>query len=546
MAELSRHLLWLIALRALILFLIVNLAEPLDLLPARFGPYSFLPFFNIVTVTLTFLCLALWWNDKAPGWQLYFQAGADLILATVLVAVSGGINSVFVSVYLLIIIYCSLLLGQQGGMVGAAVSAILFSGIAAADKLGILTPGSAPLGVRFLTFRIALNAAGFFAIAFLGTYLHRRLRTVQEQLQEKITSLEHLQALHEHIVSSIRSGLITTDLQGTITVFNSTAAELTERQDADVLGQPVWSIAGRGLWSKILGADLLHDARALRHEEWSLLPGGTQRFLGFSVSPLVDQEQHLLGYIISFQDLTEIKRLEEEIRVRDRMAAIGRMAAGIAHEIRNPLTAMRGSVEILRSRLSLPKSDERLFDIMIRESDRLNKFVEDFLQFARPVPKTHEQVDLVPLLRDSITLLQNSPEVREKHRVLLSVESPEIPVVGNADQLRQVFWNLAQNGLRAMPEGGVLNIAARKEKDGGGQLIFRDSGIGMTPEEKSQLFQPFQSGFKGGAGLGLSIVFQIMEDHHGRISVESDRGRGTTVILYLPRDARTQPPILTR
>ena len=409
MAELSRHLLWLIALRALILFLIVNLAEPLDLLPARFGPYSFLPFFNIVTVTLTFLCLALWWNDKAPGWQLCFQAGADLILATVLVAVSGGINSVFVSFYLLIIIYCSLLLGQQGGMVGAAVSAILFSGIAAADKLGILTPGSAPLGVRFLTFRIALNAAGFFAIAFLGTYLHRRLRTVQEQLQEKITSLEHLQALHEHIVSSIRSGLITTDLHGTITVFNSTAAELTERQDADVLGQPVWSIAGRGLWSKILGADLLHDARALRHEEWFLLPGGTQRFLGFSVSPLVDQEQHLLGYIISFQDLTEIKRLEEEIRVRDRMAAIGRMAAGIAHEIRNPLTAMRGSVEILRSRLSLPKSDERLFDIMIRESDRLNKFVEDFLQFARPVPKTHEQVDLVPLLRDSITLLQNSP-----------------------------------------------------------------------------------------------------------------------------------------
>ena len=148
MAELSRHLLWLIALRALILFLIVNLAEPLDLLPARFGPYSFLPFFNIVTVTLTFLCLALWWNDKAPGWQLYFQAGADLILATVLVAVSGGINSVFVSIYLLIIIYCSLLLGQQGGMVGAAVSAILFSGIAAADKLGILTPGSAPLGVQ--------------------------------------------------------------------------------------------------------------------------------------------------------------------------------------------------------------------------------------------------------------------------------------------------------------------------------------------------------------------------------------------------------------
>ncbi len=533
-AELSRHLLWLISLRALILLLVVNLAEPLGLLPARLGPYPFLPVFNVFVVTLTLASMALWWGGWGIWWQLRVQVGADLLLTTALVAQTRGIESVFVSFYVLIIIYCSLMLGHQSGTVAAALSTILYSGIVAADHLGVLTPGGTHLAGKYVSFRTALNAAGFFAVAFLGTRLYGRLGTMQEQLEEKIDSLEDLRRLNEHIVSSIRSGLITTTLDGRIAVFNNTAAELTERRKTEVLEQPLSTVIGEGLWTKIQKADLFSDAKALRHEDWLVLPSGARRYLGFSVSPLMDQDNILIGFVVAFQDLTEIKRLEEEVRLKDRMAAIGRMAAGIAHEIRNPLTSMRGSVEILRSHLSLPQADERLFDILIRESDRLNKFVEDFLQFARPNRQAHERVDLVPLLRDFMTLLHNTPEVSEKYNVWLDVRLAEIPILGSADQLRQVFWNLARNGLRAMPDGGTLTVVAQNDGHGGGQLTFRDSGIGMTPEEKSQLFQPFHSGFKGGTGLGLSIVFQIMEDHHGRLCVESEKGHGTSVVLNFP------------
>jgi len=258
------------------------------------------------------------------------------------------------------------------------------------------------------------------------------------------------------------------------------------------------------------------------------------RFLGFSVSPLLDQGQQLLGYIISFQDLTEIIRLEEEVRLKDRMAAIGRMAAGIAHEIRNPLTAMQGSVEILRSHANLPEKDERLLTILIRESDRLNKFVEDFLSFARPRTYSKHCIDLVPVLRDSVTLLRNSPEIREKYSVSLNIEAQSIRILGSTDQLNQVFWNLAQNAVRAMPNGGELKISIGKISDDIGQIVFQDNGIGMSQEEKEQIFQPFHSGFAGGLGLGLSIIFQIMEDHRGRISFESEKGEGTRVSLSFP------------
>ena len=541
--ELSRHLLWLIIIRAVITFLSLNLADPLGLFPPRLGPFPFAPFFNILFLTLTVGYLLLLWNGWQLKLQLYVQIFVDLCLATILIYNTHGIESPFVSFYLLIIIYSGLMLGRNGGMVGAALSTILYAGIVAAHHLGIVSPGSASMESMTLTFRTSVHAMGFFAVAYLGTHLSRRLRAVQIELQEKIASLNRLQRLNELIVSSIRSGLVTVDLKGQIAVFNNSAAELLEMESAEVLQRPVQSVLGEQFWQRILASDLFRDARPLRHEDWFVTPSGARRFLGFSVSPLVDDRQALIGYIISFQDLTELKHLEEEIRLKDRMAAVGRMAAGIAHEIRNPLTSMRGSVEILRSHARFAKTDERLLDILIRESDRLNKFVEDFLQFARPAKSAHCALDLVALLRDSVTLLQNSPEVRDKHKVELNLEAKEIPIVGSPDQLKQVFWNLAQNAVRAMPTGGTLTISARRLDDRGGEVVFQDDGIGMSREEQEQLFQPLPPGFTGGTGLGLSIIFQIMEDHRGRIAFDSERGRGTRVTLYLPPEPAVRPTI---
>jgi two-component system sensor histidine kinase PilS (NtrC family) len=531
--DVNRRLLRLIAIRTAILFLGLNLAQPLGFLPDRIWTLPFLPLFNVFSVTLAFALLAIWWSGWKPALQLRLQIAIDLCIATVLVAHTHGSESPFVSFYLLIIIYCSLSLGRNGGVIGAALSTILYAGIIALSHLGLVGTLVEPASRSTLAYRISLHALGFFSVAFLGADLSQRLRTVQEELRLRIDSLERLQRLTEHIVSSIRSGLLTTDLDGRITLFNASAEELMGTTRAEVINRSLQDVTDEGLWGAINGADLFRDALPLRYEEWLRLPNGSRRFLGYSVSPLLDDDRKLIGYIVSFQNLTDIKRLEEEIRAKERAAAIGRMAAGIAHEIRNPLAAMRGSVEILRSHLNPGVAHGRLLDILVRESDRLNKFVEDFLLFARPAQCLRKPLDLVPLLRDSVTLLKNSPEVREKHRVDLRLAAERIPAVGDADKLRQVFWNLAQNGLRAMPAGGTLTIAARETGDGGSEIDFEDAGTGMTEEEKSRLFQPFHSGFAGGAGLGLSIIRQIMEDHRGSIRIDSEKGRGTKVTVHL-------------
>jgi len=532
--EIQRQILWLIVSRAILMLFGLNLADLLETLPPRLGSVPFISFFNITTVVLTAAYFGLWWSRRRPSWQLYLQIGADLWLTTLLVAHTRGIESPFVSFYLLIIIYSSLTLGRNGAMIGAALCAVLYSGIISTTQLGLISFGPPRIESETLAFRISFHALGFFSVAFLGTYLSVRLYAVKEQLEARTDSVKHLEKLNERIVSCIRSGLITTNLGGTITVFNSAAEEITEKKSSDVLETPVQSVIGEELWLKIQSVDPLKDLRPLRHEFWVTMPDGEKRFLGFSVSPLMGKEGRLFGYIIAFQDLTEIQRLGEEIRLKEKMAAIGRMAAGIAHEIRNPLTSIRGSAEVLRSRLTLHERDARLMDIMLRESDRLNKFVEDFLCFARPGKQPKHSVELVSLLRDTSTLLENNPEVRKMHAIILRPEISQIAIHGNPDQLKQVFWNLSQNALRAMPEGGTLTIQIATAQDGGARITFQDTGIGMTREEKENLFQPFHSGFKTGTGLGLSIVFQIMDDHKGRISYESEKGRGTTVSLYLP------------
>lgn len=535
--DLRHHLAWVIALRGIIVLLGLNLSGPLGILSEPVGTIPFAQFFNILTISLTTITLLLWWSRWHFRFQLYLQIAVDLLLTTTLLAYTRGIESPFVSFYLLIIIYSSLTLGRNAGMMAASLSAILYTGLLFASHFGFLSEAITGVGPRVLAFRISLHALGFFSVAFLGTDLSYRLTAVQTELEEKIVSLKQLRTLNERIISSIRSGLITTGLDGKIAVFNSAAEEIIGRESAVLLESKVQDLIGDNLWRVIRETDFQKERQALRHEAWIELHAGRRAFLGFSVSPLVDQEAELLGYVISFQDLTEIKRLEEEVRLKERMAAIGRMAAGIAHEIRNPLTSMRGAVEVLRSHLNPPEVDAHLMGILIRESDRLNKFVEDFLGFARPVKYTLQPLPLDSLLSDTYVLLQHSDEVRNKHEIILNVESSPLIVYGNASQLQQVFWNLAQNAIRAMPTGGVLTIRATKGDDGSVIVAFRDTGVGMTEEERRQLFQPFQSGFGGGTGLGLSIVFQILEDHEGKISFLSEKGEGTTVTLTFPPES---------
>lgn len=534
--EFERQMLWLIGGRAVILLLALNLAEPLGVLPSRAGSLPIPPTINLLTVILTVLYATLWWRRWRFSVLLLLQILIDLCLTTFLVSQTRGIESPFVSLYLLIIIYSSLTLGRRGATAASSLSVIFYAGLITAGHLGLVSLGSGPFQFWMLVFRIAFHAFGFIAVAYLGTYLSQRLRVVQAQLAEKIDSVRQLENLNERIISSIRSGLITTDLEGRVTLFNGAAEEMTGATAAGVIGSKLETLLGDGLWARIEQTDLMTSSRPLRHDEWISLAGKRKRCFGYSVSPLMERSSGAAGYIIAFQDLTDFKQLEEEIRLREKMSAIGRMAAGIAHEIRNPLTSIRGSADVLRSRLELPERDARLLDIMVRESDRLNKFVEEFLAFAKPGRHSREPVDLIALLKETSALIENSADFGPDHSLVLKPLSSPVTVSGNPDQLRQVFWNLAQNALRAMPDGGTLVITASAAEDGSANLVFQDNGIGMTPEEKEHLFQPFHSGFTKGTGLGLSIVFQILEDHRAKISYESEKGVGTCVSLSFQPD----------
>ena len=523
-----------IVLRAIILLVVLNLSDRLGLLPERFGSIDFTLFFNVLTVSLAILYLVLWRSWRAVRPQLYFQIAADLVLSTILVASTHGIEGPFVSFYLLIIIYCSLTLGKNGGIISAALSAICYSIVIAATHTGIIDLQNASSNVLLDVFKIGSHVLSFGAVAYLGTCISRRLHVMERVLDEKNESLARLRRLNDHIVSGIRSGLITTDLDGQVTVFNTAAGEMIGKEPNKALGSSVCEIIGENFWELICKTELLTSAQPLRHEKWIRHSNGSMRFLGFSVSPLLDTSCTQLGYIISFQDISEIVRLEREVRFKDRLSAVGSMAAVIAHEIRNPLTAMRGSVEILRTRANLPEKDDRLLNILVSESDRLDSIIEDFLNFAKPKPKPKTVLDLVPVLRDSVALMKNSPKIRGKYSVNLDLEVSDMFVFGNADQIRQIFWNVTQNATRAMPEGGSLTIRAAGARNDTGLVTFTDTGIGMTPEEIEQIFQPFYSGFSKGLGLGLSVVFQIMEDHRGKVWFESEKGKGTKVTLAFP------------
>jgi two-component system sensor histidine kinase PilS (NtrC family) len=241
--------------------------------------------------------------------------------------------------------------------------------------------------------------------------------------------------------------------------------------------------------------------------------------------------------VITFQDLTQIRALEETSRRQDRLAAIGRMAASIAHEIRNPLAAMRGSIQMLRADMDGNSSETELMEIILRESDRLNRIISDFLNYARPRSIVQSKVDVAELLKQTFTLLRNSSEINDLH--VIKEQTPDSPALIDADseQLRQVFWNLARNALHAMPEGGTLHAMVAHNSNRRLRITFADSGRGMTPDQVEHLFEPFSS-TTGGVGLGLSIVYQIIRDHGGTINVRSREGQGTTITIELPAEDR--------
>jgi two-component system sensor histidine kinase PilS (NtrC family) len=264
---------------------------------------------------------------------------------------------------------------------------------------------------------------------------------------------------------------------------------------------------------------------------------GNKRSVGFAVSPLFTLDGKFSGYTVIFQDLTDVKKLEAEVRLKDRMAAVGELSAGIAHEIRNPLAAIAGSVQVLKKSQSLTPQEQRLMSIVLKESERLNKSISDFLRFVRPQERRTVEFDVAASLSETLDLLANSPELNPNHEIRREIAPPSFQLAGDADQIRQVFWNLARNAVAAMPQGGVLTVRTTID-EGGYHIIFGDNGRGMSQADLQRLFQPFRTNFPSGTGLGMAISYRIVQEHGGKIDVISREGEGTRIVVSLPIQQR--------
>ncbi|CAN5448526.1 ATP-binding protein [soil metagenome] len=494
----------------------------------------------LITVGLTsiyFLASRLIYNY---AWQVRIQLFLDALLITWLVWRSGDITSPFISLFILIISLSSIFLSARDTVVMTLICVLLFSLLAISVVTGFIpsfvqTPEFTKIVQIVGSYNIALLLVGLLASRLSDRYASG------EELKETLKSLADLRVLNERIIESIRSGLITTDLDGIIYTFNAAAVEITGHQAEEMSGKSVFSLFG-DIQMPIANSIEATDTgdQLPRFETDCMTPDGFAVRVGYNISPLFAKDGETTGLIISFQDLTDIRSMEENVRRKDRLAAVGRVAAGLAHEIRNPLGAMRGAIQVMQLNTPPESSQASLMDIILRESDRLNKIITNFLTYARPRVSNFSEIDVREAINDTFTLLLHSPDILDHHH--LETDLPENPVLISADptQLKQIFWNLARNALGAMPEGGKLKIGLQQINDNRIRILFEDSGCGMPPEKVEKLFEPFSDSTTGGTGLGLSIVYQIVRDHNGTINVRSRENDGTTITVELPTEIKNQ------
>ena len=466
--------------------------------------------------------------------QVYFQLLADLLVITGLVYVAGGVRAGFMLLYPIPALAGSAIIGRRGSVVLAGVATLLYAGTLWAVRADLVpAQGLADvphLPARVVLYSIFVTGVGCLTVALIGSYLSEGLRHAGQKLEEAAGEVADLRELNQLIVSSIQSGLMTADDFHRVLFVN--------RFGEAILGQPAAAMRGRRLGELFASALLEPRPEASLHtltrlEIPYLRPNGDAMDLGISMTPLASALRGAGGHLLVFQDLTEVKRLEEEVRTKEKLAAVGEMAAHLAHEIRNPLGSISGSAQVLMGGGDVSPEQAHLLGIMVRESRRLSDALNRFLFQARTVPRPRSPVDLRPLLTEAVSLLKNGPEVGPQNVVELDAEEGPHLCLADPDQITQVFWNLARNGLEAMPGGGHLSLRLRRQRD---EIVLtvKDQGRGMGRLEQQRMFEPFRSSTPMGTGLGLAIVYRIVREHGGDITVRSAPSQGTEVEVHLP------------
>ena len=550
--ELLKRLHWLMFFRVVVITFLLGCTVLVQLkqttsyiTPFLIYLYSFVG--TVYVLTIIYI-LTLSWIKNLPVFA-YLQIILDTFLITFLVYFTGGKESIFQFMYFLSIITGSILVYRKGGFLVASICSVLYGGLLDLEFYGVIHPIYGKVieekGYEStdLFYSILINITAFYLVAFLSSLLSEQARKSKSELQKKQVDFDQLEALNRNIVQSISGGLLATDLEGRVTFFNKVAEEITGYNCSQVYHSNVEEILPflkdrKGIFKEPSNPG--HPP--FRFESRFKKEDGNVLYLGFSISPLKDSSGEELGSILTFQDLTRFKEMEEHIKMVDRLAAVGRLSAGIAHEMRNPLASVSGSIQVLKEELALEDRNERLMDIAIRETDRLNSLITDFMLFAQPGLGKKEVVNVTRVVRDTLNEFISSPEWNNAIEVVKDF-SGDIKVEADPKQLEQVLRNLFVNAVQAMPEGGNLGIEVRRLGPVSAgklpaakilEIIVRDTGCGIPKENQDKVFDPFFTTKDRGTGMGLAIAYRIIESYKGRIVVESEGEQGTSFTIYLP------------
>lgn len=453
----------------------------------------------------------------------YFQIFMDVAAVNVLIYLTGGIESWFSFIMLLTVMSASAVLNRKAGYVIATFSSILYGVMIDLQYYKLLPIKYDPaLNEKDFLYNIFVHISAFYMMAFLSGYLSSRLEKTKTALEQTDSDLKELSLFNKELIESIPSGIFTTDIDGRILIFNRAAEDITGITRERAQGLRIAEVLP--FMGSISEIDRIENT--IKHHR------DGEKVIGLRVSSLESIAGELTGFIGVFQDITMLKKMEMAIMHKEKWAAIGELSANMAHEIRNPLASLKGSIEMLREDRVTKEQKERLTEIALKEMERLNEIITDFLMYSTPRAAEFSAFDLNFMLDATLELLKNTASARNAVSI---TKDFDMPLFVNADRqkMHQVFLNLGMNALEAMPDGGELSVSARRTGNSV-EVVFKDTGAGIPQENIEKIFYPFFTTKGGGTGLGLAIAYRIIEEHKGKINVISKPGEGAAFKVIIP------------
>jgi two-component system sensor histidine kinase PilS (NtrC family) len=545
---------WLMLSRVVIVSFLLGIAAFIQVKGTEsLSPVSLYSVYLLIGITyfLSIFYAYLLNKNKDIEFNVNVQSLFDIVLITILVFVTGGIESIYSMLYPLVIIYSALFLGKRGGVLIASTGGILYGLLIDLEFYHVIQPiynvgHTYNFSAGYVFARIFIYIVSFYIIAFLTSYLVEKEKAARVLLSEKESAFDQLDMLHRSIIESIDAGIMTIDLQGRIKSFNRAAEKITgflfseirNKNINEIFKNLADSIDGEADESR--GSVFETDRKPQKRYELTITSKDEHPvILGFSHSNLINSKSQTIGKILIFQDLTTIKEMEREVERNKRLAFIGEMSAVLAHELRNPLASLSGSIQILQRDLELEGSDQRLMDIILRGKDQLEDLARDFLLLARPNPGDRTTINVKTIIDTIIESDRYGSDWNEPINIK-EVWCDRNEVYGNEAEIRQALGNILINALQSMPEGGSLTIKTDTLDNGDDKeflkIYIEDTGVGIGEEHHEKILEPFYTTKETGTGLGLAIVNRVIESHGGKFTIDSKLNEGTQCTILLPLD----------